>query len=153
MKKGYTLIEIIITLSIIAILTSIISLGSNYYKKTADKIKNQAILTEVKTFLSFAKSYCREKGESGEIFIDEKGKYIKLICFTKEVKSINFYDDFSIGSNSDNKIVIDSEGVIIKSGTISIYRCGKYIGRITIDVGVGTIRVYESDIIKIEDEN
>lgn len=153
MKKGYTLIEIIITLSIISILTSIISLGSNYYKKTADKIENQAILTEVKAFLSFTKSYCRSKGERGEIFIDENGEYIKFICFTKEVKSINFYDDFSIGSNSDNKIEVDSEGIITKSVTISIYRFGKYIGEITIDVGVGSIRVYESDIIKIEDEN
>ena len=150
MKKGYTLIEIIITLSIIAILTSIISLGSNYYKKTADKIKNQAILTEVKTFLSFAKSYCREKGKSGEIFVDESGKYIKFICFTKEIKSINFYDDFTIGSNLDNQISINDEGFITKFQTISIYRDGEYIGKLTIAVAVGTMRVYESDMIEIK---
>lgn len=150
MKKGYTLIEIIITLSIIAILTSIISLGSNYYKKTADKIKNQAILTEVKTFLSFAKSYCREKSQSGEIFIDENGKYVKFICFTKEVKSINFYDDFTIGSNLKNQITINEEGFITKFDTISIYREGEYIGKLTMAVAVGTIRVYESDMIDIK---
>lgn len=151
MKKGYTLIEIIITLSIIAILTSIISLGSNYYKKTADKIKNQAILTEVKTFLSFAKSYCREKGESGEVFIDENGKYIKFICFTKEVKSINFYDDFTIGSNFNNQIGINDEGFITKYGTFYMYKNNQVIGEITIAVSIDTVRTYDNDILEIKE--
>lgn len=151
MKKGYTLIEIIITLSIIAILTSIISLGSNYYKKTTDKIKNQAILTEVKTFLSFAKSYCRSKGESGEIFIDENGEYIKFICFTKEVKSINFYDDFTIGSNFDNQISINDEGFITKYGTFYMYKNNQVIGEITIAVSIDTVRTYDNDIVEIKE--
>lgn len=151
MKKGYTLIEIIITLSIIAILTSVISLGSTYYKKTVDKIKNQAILTEVKTFLSFAKSYCRGKGESGEIFIDEKGKYIKFICFTKEVKSINFYDDFTIGSNFDNQIGINDEGFITKYGTFYMYKNNQVIGEITIAVSIDTIRTYDNDMVEIKE--
>ena len=152
MKKGYTLIEVIITISIIAMLTSIVSLGSSYYRKTVDKMKSQSILTEIKAFLSFSKSYCREKNQPGQIFIDEKGKYMKVNLLGKEVKVINFNDDFSIGSNFSNQIVdINSEGFITKYGTFYIYKNNKNMGKITIAVSIDTVRVYENDIVEIKE--
>lgn len=152
MKRGYTLIEVIITISIIAMLTSIVSLGASYYRKTTDKMKNQAILTEIKAFLSFSKSYCREKNQPGQIFIDEKGKYMKMNLLGKEVKVINFNYDFSIGSNFSNQIVdINSEGFITKYGTFYIYKDNQNIGKITIAVSIDTVRVYENDIVEIKE--
>lgn len=150
MKKGYTLIEVIITLSIIAILTSMISLGANYYRKTTDKMKNEAILAELKSFLSFAKSYCREKNNPGEIHIDQDGKYLTFNVLRKQIKSINFYDDYIIGGNFNSQIIdINSNGFITKFGTLTMYKNREVIGVTTIAVSIDTIRVYETDIITI----
>lgn len=154
MKRGYTLIEIIITIAIISILTSVVSLGSNYYKKTSDKIKNQAILTEVKEFLSFAKSYCREKNESGKISISSESDRMIFWVNYKLIKEIEFKNDFKIGGNFNNGIIdINNEGFITKYGTISIYKNTDYIGIITIAVSIDTTRIYENDILEVKTTN
>lgn len=146
MKKGYTLIEIIVTLSIIAILTSVISLGANYYKKTTDKIKNEAILAEVKVFLSFSKAYSRKRNVVTKIYIDENGKFMTINEGLNRIKIIEFNSGFSIGSSFTNTdIEINSQGFITKSGSFFVYKNYNEIGKVTVSVGNDIIRMYEND--------
>ena len=79
MKKGYTLIELIIVLSIMLIFSSLASLGYNFYKNSVEKIKLESTALEVRELLSFSKAYCRKNEITGNILVASDRKSITLV--------------------------------------------------------------------------
>lgn len=149
MKKGYTLIEVIIVLSIMLIFSSLASLGYNFYKNSVEKIKLESTTLEVRDLLSFSKAYCRKNEITGNILVASDRKSITFTVENRKApikKIINLENDLEIGSNfkGDNKV--SEEGFITKAGTIKI--TSGYLNKsLELKVSVG------NDIIRVNDKN
>lgn len=155
MKKGYTLIELIIVLAIISLISSIAMVNIIKVKEDLEVIEFKNSANEVKSLLSFAKSYCRKNKVPGQILIGADKKTIvfevsdKNYLFKKIVilsKNIEVGSNFKVSSSetSSNNNVTD-EGYIKSAGTITLsYKNNKKI-KITVSVGNDISRSYESD--------
>lgn len=154
MKKGYTLIELIVVLSIITIFSSIVVINIGKVKEKMYDIQFKNLEAEVKSLLSFGKSYCRKNKVPGEIAIGLDGKTILFqVTGIKApiIKRISFGEDIEVLSNinsSGNSNNITQEGYIKSAGTITI-KGKKKRTEITISVGNDIIR---SPIINDEEE-
>ncbi|MGG7143667.1 pilus assembly FimT family protein [Clostridium nigeriense] len=155
MKKGYTLIELIIVLSIIAVISSITTINIVKFKEKIEIIEFNSLANEVKSLLSFGKAYCRRNKVSGQILVGSNRRTITFEVTNKEfpiTKTIRLNKDIEVGSNfkvsssitSDNNNITD-EGYIKSAGTITLtHKSNKRIN-ITVSVGNDIIRSYESD--------
>lgn len=155
MKKGYTLIELIIVLAIISLISSIAMVNIIKVKEDLEVIEFKNSANEVKSLLSFAKAYCRKNKVPGQIVIGSDKKTIvfevsdKNYLFKKIVilsKNIEVGSNFKVSSSetSSNNNVTD-EGYIKSAGTITLsYKNNKKI-KITVSVGNDISRSYESD--------
>ena len=155
MKKGYTLIELIVVLSIISIISSITVVNVVKFKDKMEMIEFNSVANEVKSLLSFAKSYCRKNNVQGKILVGINRKTITFEVTNKEApitKTIELNKNVEVGSNfkvsssitSDNNQITD-EGYIKSAGTITLtHKSNKQI-KITISVGSDIIRSYETD--------
>lgn len=155
MKKGYTLIELIIVLSIIAVISSIATINIVKFKEKMEIIEFNSVANEVKSLLSFGKAYCRKNKVSGQILVGNNRKTITFEVTNKGfpiTKTIKLNKDIEVGSNfkvsssitSDNNNITD-EGYIKSAGTITLtHKSNKRIN-ITVSVGNDIIRSYESD--------
>lgn len=79
MRKGYTLIELIITLAILALIFSIGYGSLKIYQKMREDIEIEGFLYEVEDSFSFAKEYCKNKGVNGTIYLEEYEDKIRVV--------------------------------------------------------------------------
>lgn len=149
MKKGYTLIEVIIVLSIMLVLSSLASLGYKFYKNSVEKIKLESTVLDVRDLLSFSKAYCRKNKVYGNLTVSLDRKSIIFTVDNKKApikKIISLEDGLEIGSNFRGNNTVNEEGFITKAGTINIR--SSYLNKfLEIRVSVG------NDIIRISDKN
>ncbi|MBD7916584.1 prepilin-type N-terminal cleavage/methylation domain-containing protein [Clostridium sp. Sa3CUN1] len=155
MKKGYTLIEVIIVLSIISLISSIAIVNISKVKENLEVIEFKNSANEVKALLSFAKAYCRKNKVHGQIIVgsdrktiafevsDKNHSFKKIIKLSKNIEvGSNFKVSSSITSANNN---VTDEGYIKSAGTITLmYKNNRKI-EITISVGNDISRTYESD--------
>ncbi|MDV4152542.1 type II secretion system protein [Clostridium sp. AL.422] len=155
MKKGYTLIELIIVLSIITILASISIINVGRFREKFENIELNNLATEVKSLLSFGKSYCRKNKVPGKIIVGADRKTITFEVTNNSYetsKSIKLKDSMDIGSNFNssgniktNENNINDEGFIKSAGTITITNGYNKRIEITVSVGNDIIRSYPND--------
>lgn len=148
-KSGYTLIELIIVLGILLIISTIVSLNSSKFKNIVSKIEVESSRNEVRSLISFGKSYCRKNRVNGSITVYENNLNFNVVepgyTITKEAISV---EGLKFTSNvKENDFKIDKEGYIKTAGTIVI-KSGKYYSEITIGVGNDIIGVKEVDTIE-----
>ena len=75
MKRGYTLIELIIVLAIVAILMLPTLNISKSYIEAIGKVKGKSIINDISNLISYSKYYCRYYSGYGVIEINSsKGK-------------------------------------------------------------------------------
>lgn len=148
-KKGYTLIEVIVVLSIITILSTAIIGGTKYFKNKSESLKFQNIAYEVKSLLSFAKSYCRKNNVVGNIVISNDRKSIFFEVSDSRYKLnriIQLESGIEIGSNFKlGRTKVNDEGFIKEAGTITLSDNNSKFIKITISVGNDIIRRDEDD--------
>lgn len=151
MKKGYTIIELIVVLSIVAIFSSIVIINVGKVKEKLDDIEFKNLEAEVKSLLSFGKAYCRKNKVPGKIIIGLERKTIEFAVTDSRApikKVLNLSNGFEVGSNlmvSENLKQdannISDEGFIKSAGTITITNKSKTKSiNITISVGNDIIR-------------
>lgn len=149
MKKGYTLIELIIVLSIMLLLSNLALLGYRSYKNSAEKIKLESTALEVRDLLSFSKAYCRKNEIIGNISVelDKKSIYFTVDDKKAQIKKIiKLEDGIEIGSNFKGNNTVNEEGFITKAGTINIR--SSYLNKfLELKISVG------NDIIRVSDKN
>ena len=138
-KKAFTLLELLISISIIIVVFSLSFRGKKILDATINNIKAHTAVSNMCDFLSYSKFYCNKNNSSVIIncrnkgyaeFVDPSKKFSKKL---KLPKGFNFITNYSINCSNEG---------VLSSG--SIYICDSYNNfyKITISVGVDTINVY-----------
>jgi type II secretory pathway pseudopilin PulG len=143
MKKGYTLMEVLVSISIIIIFFSFSLIGISKYKDLKNDIDIELCKNEIIGIINYGKQYCRENERIGYVLFDSVSNQVKFFCNNKRIDSFKFPKGVTMYSiNTDNATIdIDKTGFTSDAGTIRI-RDGKgIIHTITINVGVGYVEI------------
>ena len=149
-KKGYTLIEVIIVLAILVIIISTFGLSYNFFNKSKEELYKSTLEYEVSDALSYAKLYCFNKQKSGKLLIsNEDGSLnIKLI----ENRNLVFSKEFSINADlldeerniTDKRMIgINYRGVIESTSIIIMINKEELV--VTIATGSDDINIIENN--------
>lgn len=79
MKKGFTLVELIVVLSLILIISSFSFVSLNNFFKTKNNIKTKEFLYEIEDMISYGRSYCINNNISGRFIMIENKNTQELI--------------------------------------------------------------------------
>ena len=145
MKRGYTLVEVILVLAIITLLIMPTLNIAKSYKDITSRIKGKGIITEISSLISYSKCYCKYHESYGEIEINNvEGKIIFKDTSKKGtvIKSISLQEGFKFTSN--NSLDINKLGYI-KSDTIRIIDKDGNVYKVTIATGIDTVNIYEGE--------
>lgn len=145
MKRGYTLVEVILLLAIITLLIMPTLNIAKSYKDITSRIKGKGIITEISSLISYSKYYCKYHESYGEIEINNvEGKIIFKDTSKKGtvIKSISLQEGFKFTSN--NSLDINKLGYI-KSDTIRIIDKDGNVYKVTIATGIDTVNIYEGE--------
>lgn len=137
-SNGFTLIELVATVSILLIIMSISILNLKNILKIIDKVEIDKTTNEITSLINFARDYCAQKHVAGNIAIDTTNNKINLEIRGKRCETIKFTKGIEIYDNTGktNTIMIDTNGMIKNCESIEI-RDGKgKLHDISISVGV-----------------
>ncbi|MBU5454593.1 prepilin-type N-terminal cleavage/methylation domain-containing protein [Caproiciproducens sp. MSJ-32] len=151
-KRAFTLIEVIIVISILSIISGITYIGINNYFKTKSKLTFESTVSDVRRLLSYGKQYCRKYKVKGYILVDIRGKTVQFSTFDLNhniTKEIEIDKDIIITSKfNSNNIEISEKGFIKSSGTITIIYNNEYKKEIKVGVGNDIIGIKDGDLIE-----
>lgn len=139
MKKGFSLIELLVVMTIIVIVASISLLGISKY----NSIKNDADLNMTESsilgIINYGKQYCREKEKPGFVLFDLQGNEIGFYSQSRRIDGFKLPIEIKIESinTTSNKIDIDKFGITSDAGTILLRDSNNKLFIITINVGAG----------------
>ncbi|MBW6410928.1 prepilin-type N-terminal cleavage/methylation domain-containing protein [Clostridium weizhouense] len=112
-KKGFTLIELVISIAIITIIFAVSISLSKMNSRIYNDIRYESLLYEIEDIISYSKAYCKNNNTSGEIQIDNKlneisfsqndDKKIKKVTLPKDINLIVKNEILNIGSNGHIK--------------------------------------------------
>ena len=148
-KKGFTLIELVASLSILGIIFSFGSGSYKVYKSTYSDIKINHSLYEIEDTLSYGEIYCKSNKIDGIFYIEEKKN--KLIVGLKDrlgnsINKVNISDSLSLYMNMDSSKIktlnINSNGKI-QSGSIKFKAINGKKYELTVRVGANLITIRE----------
>ena len=118
MKKGFTLVELIVVLSLILIISSFSFISLKSFLETKNKIKTKEFLYEIEDMITYGRSYCINNninfnGEKVYLVID--GIVVKAFNLDKNDKNIEllknnlFYgnDIYLVTLELDNGAIIE----------------------------------------------
>jgi prepilin-type N-terminal cleavage/methylation domain-containing protein len=139
MKKGFSLIELLVVMSIIAIVASISLLGISKYKNLKNDVDLNMTETSILGIINYGKQYCREKEKPGFILFDLITNEIGFYSENREIDVFRLPSDIKIEdiNTSSNKLDIDKFGIISDAGTILLRDCNNKLFSLTINVGAG----------------
>lgn len=146
-KKGFTLIEIICTMAVISIITSVILLETKNYEKFRNEIDNKYCSDEIICFINEIRENCRANEQPGQIMAYEKSNEILFYRSTVLKDKINLPKGFCITSNNavttDHLIYLDADGTITTPCTLQYMDKNSEIHEITIGVGTEYVQVHK----------
>lgn len=128
MKKGFTLVELIVTLSIILFISSFSVMSLNSFLEAKNNIKTKEFLYEIEDIISYGRSYCINNNVSGRFVIMEmentqeilfetgninirKREYDKVMEIDEKNKKYPLIIRFNIESNGN----IQSKSIHLKN--------------------------------------
>jgi prepilin-type N-terminal cleavage/methylation domain-containing protein len=145
MRRGFTLIEMVIVIAIISIVggTSVVSF--KYYKTITNKADAQYYCNAIVNFINNSKMYCRENSCSGIVTFDIENNNMKLEDGISEVEELIFTDKIKlyevIGRRSNRDIVIDKRGSTNDACTIMLIDNNSIKHKITVRVGTEYVKI------------
>ncbi|SKA76879.1 prepilin-type N-terminal cleavage/methylation domain-containing protein [Clostridium sp. USBA 49] len=143
MKKGFTLIEVLVTMSIITLLIPLTNFFISNYKKLQNDNDIKMCQIMIVSIINNSKQYCREKNKSGYILFDIAKDEIIFYCDGNKKDNFLLPKGIDLKSINTNyyKIDINNFGITNDAGTISIKDRYNKIYEITINVGVGHVEI------------
>lgn len=145
MRKGYTLIEIIIVMAVLSILLIPTLNLTKSYKITINRIKGKSVINDLSNLVSFSKYYCRHNKVIGKIEVNKsqgEATFKDMSGRGKVIKCIYLPEGFSF--KTINLLSVTTEGHI-QSDTIRVSDTDGNIYRLTISAGVDTVNIYEGE--------
>ena len=143
MKKGYTLIELIIVIAIISLLLLPTINIANSMKNAMNRAEAVSFCNELSNIISYGKFYCMKNSSYGEI---EVNKSVGMVSFKdkkqggKIIKSIYLNDKYRFSTvyilKINNLGHIDSDTIQILDSNGNVYK-------VAISTGVDTVNIYE----------
>jgi len=142
-NKGYTLIELIAVMAIIAILLTSYGIGIKWYKSCLNRIDTSYTQDSILIFITNSKHYCREKGSRGYISFDIVDNEMIFFCDGKCRDKFQLPSELSLyGTNlMDNKIHIDNTGFTSDACTIKFKDREGKLHNITLCVGTAYVEI------------
>lgn len=143
MKKGFSLIELLVIMSIIIIAASISLLGISKYNQIKNEVDLNMTESSILGVINSGKQYCREKKKSGFVLFDLEKNGVWFYSTNRAIDGFMLPDDIKIESINTNlnRINIDKFGITSDAGTIRIRDINNKIYLITINVGAGYVEV------------
>jgi prepilin-type N-terminal cleavage/methylation domain-containing protein len=147
MRKGFTLIEIILIIAIMSIVSGVGALSIRYYKTVNNSLDADYYCNAVVNFINNSKMYCREN-YCGAIVNFDKGKNeIKLVNGIKVVNKLMLKDKITLfgftGRVNNTYIVINSDGYSNDAFTIILKDNNSIEHEITMRVGTAYVKIKE----------
>ena len=141
--KGYTLMELIVVMAIIAIMLSFCTLGGKWYKTYLNRIDTNYTGDSIFIFITNAKQYCREKESRGCICFNTIDNQITFVCNGKLRDSFQLPKGFNLyGTNlTDNMINIDGKGFTSDACTIKFRDKEGRLHSLTLCVGTAYVEI------------
>ena len=148
-KKGFTLIELVASLSILGIIFSIGSGSYKIYKSTYSDIKVNHALYEIEDTLSYGEIYCKNNKIAGVFYIKQNGNILTVGLkdrLNNSIKQVNLSDslflDMNINPSKGQTLNINSDGKI-QSGRIAFKDVNGTRYELTVRVGANLITIRE----------
>ncbi len=144
-KKAYTLIELMITISILAILSMLFIKYFTTYEKYRNKILVDQCNNSIMSFINSCKQYCYYRDTSGCIKFDVEGNRLIFYVGTDVKRILNAPKGlklYSINvSNGDAKLNFNNKGFTPDACTMSFVDLENKIHEITISVGTSYVEI------------
>ena len=145
MRRGFTLIEIILVLAIMSIITGCSVVSVRYYKEVRNKVDADYYCNAVVNFLNNSKMYCRENSCSAIVTFDIVKNEIKLENGISTVRKLIFSNKITLyevqGRRSNRDIVIDNKGYSNDACTIILKDNNLIEHEITMRVGTSYVKI------------
>ncbi|WP_097025777.1 type II secretion system protein [Clostridium peptidivorans] len=140
-KRGFTLIEILMVMSIIGILISYGMFKHTYFVKLQNRVDYKFCNNSILNIINNSKEYCRENKITGLLKFNKHNGTIVLSCSDIPIYRYSIPNNFKFTyiNASDNIILIDNLGFTTSACTI------KYLDRMEVEhvlsLCVGTAHV------------
>lgn len=145
MKKGYTLIELIIVIAIIGILMLPTLKLTKSFNNILNKSAAMGFCNELSNMISYGKFYCMKNNSYGEIEINKSAGVVKFKDKKqggKVIKTIFLPGNFKFSAMYILKINTLGN---VESDTIRIFDNYGNVYKVTISTGIDTVNIYEGD--------
>lgn len=141
-KKGITLIELIIALSLISVAVSISSFSIKLYDGIQLEAEYEEMRVGILNFFDLASLYCLNRNISANILINRGDSEIMLSNGSTTFMSYSI-DGMKFGNtiNQSNKIEVDSNGQLRGSGTADFEFKDKIKGELVITAITNNVKV------------
>lgn len=141
--KGFTLLELLLVMSIFSILLSFSLINLGAFSKITNKVEVDLTDNNIINFINKSKAYCRDnRKEGGYIYFDENNKSITFIIGLDEIFKMKLPDGFTLNKvRDDNKIKIDNRGITQDACSIKFKDRKGEIHCLTMCVGTAYVEI------------
>ncbi|MEK6264640.1 MAG: type II secretion system GspH family protein [Clostridium sp.] len=147
MRKGFTLIEMIMVIAIMSIVSGVSVLSVKYYKTVNNSLDADYYCNAVVSFINNSKMYCRKNSCSAIINFDKGKNEIKLVNGIKVVNKLMLKDKITLfgftGRVNNTYIVINSQGYSNDAFTLILKDNNSKKYEITMRVGTAYVKIKE----------
>jgi prepilin-type N-terminal cleavage/methylation domain-containing protein len=139
MRKGFTLIEVLIAVSITSILMSLLLFNASNYSRIKNEIDVGLCQNTILGMINGAKQFCREKSRPGYILFDLDKNEVDFISDNKKIDRFILPKGVSINSINTqySRVDINKNGITSDAGTIVLSDNNGKLYQIVINVGTG----------------
>lgn len=141
MKKGFTLIEIMVTMALLSIITATSLICLKGFKELKEKTEMDHAVNSVVEFINAAKSFSRNNNCSTNINISGNKDELELYSNIEKIKFCKLPRGIKITrvTSDGDDIKINNVGKAINACTLTLNNDGSLTREITIKVGTGYV--------------